>query len=90
VICPACQQEGKVSTVTRAGVFSTAMPATSYYDEQGRPHLHDPNKHSESMRCSNGHVLKRVWTTRCASCDFGDEEVEVRIIDPITLQESKR
>ena len=46
------------------------MTAPKFYDSAGNYHHHDPNIHTTSYRCSNGHS----WTFRqkhiCPSCDY--------------------
>lgn len=53
--CPVCIKEGTTSTVQSLGGTRTLMGWTSYYDEEGNPHDHDPNATSSDYRCSNGH-----------------------------------
>ena len=55
VICPACQKEGKKSTVTPGVCMKTAMYCPPFWDEDGKLHNHDCNTTTTQMRCSNGH-----------------------------------
>ena len=53
--CPDCESEGKTSIVHSGGTVSTLMLNDMFWDEDGKRHNHDPNWHTASYRCSNGH-----------------------------------
>jgi hypothetical protein len=73
MICKECQESGRVSRVFERGGVVTALAHQAYFDEQGRRHSHDPNVHSQSYSCSNGHN----WTTGALVpcwCGWPDKE----------------
>ena len=53
--CPICEKEDRKSNVYIGTTMSTLMYAESYYDENGDFHSNDPNTHTTSYSCSNGH-----------------------------------
>jgi hypothetical protein len=55
VICQECKKEGKKSRVYVGGGMTTLMGVSSFYDEEGRYHMHDPNTTTTDFSCSNGH-----------------------------------
>lgn len=63
--CPECVKEGKTSRVYEQGGASTAMCTQDFYDEDGRRHHHDPNWHSTSYQCSNGHRWAEKVKHKC-------------------------
>lgn len=56
--CPVCVSEGRRSTVQVGISTATLMSGSTYYDEDGRYHNHDPNYTTTGYSCSNGHE----WT----------------------------
>ena len=68
--CSACEKEGKRSIVQQGGTFSTLMGVHQYYDEDGKYHCHDPNTHTTSFRCSNGHDFGESRNNECW-CGWG-------------------
>lgn len=72
--CPACEAEGKKSSIQMAGGGTiTDMCGHYFYDEDGVRHSHDPNRLCESGKCSNGHSLIVIHGNKCPHCDFGSE-----------------
>jgi len=72
LFCPQCQLEGKRSTVVETVGPTTCVYCPTFYDEQGRRHIHDTNQIVMTYRCNRGHN----WTlTRVASCWCGWPEV---------------
>ncbi len=66
--CPECVALGQRSTVQDHGGSVTCMGFSSYYDEDGKRHSHDPNTRTMGYSCSNGHR----WTERSSgSCWCG-------------------
>lgn len=65
-ICPICKVLKKKSIVHGGVVMSTLMCTSSYYDEDGKYHYNDPNTHTYSYSCSNGHVftIKKTQTSQ--------------------------
>jgi hypothetical protein len=68
VICETCKSEGKRSKVFVEGSMSTTMGASQFYDEDGRYHYHDPNTHSTSYHCSEGHHWTKGIQMPCSGC----------------------
>lgn len=58
MICETCKAQGLKSCVYPGQSTVTLMGWSPYYDEKGELHSHDPNWHTTSYRCSNGHE----WT----------------------------
>ena len=57
--CPECEKEGRKSSLYGGDVGSaTAMYYPPFTDEKGVEHVHDGNRFSTRMHCSNGHRLK--------------------------------
>lgn len=63
--CPTCVAEGKRSKVFVGPSTSTCMSGASFYDEDGRPHFHDPNTTTTEYRCSNDHTWKETVSAKC-------------------------
>ena len=57
-ICPLCRADGLKSTVSDAGSATTLLGFSSFFDEQGAHHNHDPNCRNRQYRCSRGHEFK--------------------------------
>lgn len=74
--CPTCVAEGKRSKVFVGPSTSTCMSGASFYDEDGRPHFHDPNTTTTEYRCSNDHTWKEVDRKKCWC-----EEVESVVVE---------
>lgn len=53
--CPKCVEEGKRSRVEVVSARSTLLHAPMAYDEDGVLQHHDPNTHTTTYRCSEGH-----------------------------------
>ncbi len=54
--CPECEKEGKVADkVFYHGGSSTLMMWNPYWDKDGNYHNNDPNIHTSSYQCTNGH-----------------------------------
>lgn len=75
--CPECVRTGQRSSLTVSdGYVSTVMGGSqTYYDADGYRHHHEVNESRGQWRCSNGHVLDVVLSTRCGApaCDYGHE-----------------
>jgi len=60
--CPKCVEEGKKSTLSSNGGFTTAMKVLGYYDEEGNCHS---NIHSRTYYCSNNHSFQVKGRSGC-------------------------
>lgn len=61
VICPTCEVAGLTSTATSTGGgVSTAVATLTEAAEDGTVRHVDPNSHTDSWRCSNGHDFRRI------------------------------
>ena len=71
--CPTCVEESEKSKVYCGGSTTTLMGYSSYYDEEGEYHCHDPNKISTSYSCSRGHKwgVSKVPSCPAPGCDYG-------------------
>lgn len=80
MICPKCEEGGQTSKVYASGFsMRTAMGFASYYDEEGKYHVHDTNCTTEGFNCTNGHKIGIKKYSRCPSCDFnaGKDQMDV-------------
>jgi len=77
MICPFCKEEGKKSHV-HPGVRSTTLIGFStYYDEDGIYHIHDPNSSSQNFICSNKHRWNEVSYEPCPNCEYKKGETVI-------------
>lgn len=65
MICPTCKAEGQRSSVTPGITMSTAMHCPPFYDEDGKLHTHDSNRHRTDYSCSRGHSWTETKTGTC-------------------------
>lgn len=73
--CEKCVAAGLKSTVyAPRGGFTTCMGWSAFYDEDGVYHRHDPNAHSETWQCSNGHRWNRTYYDLCSAPQCGWNE----------------
>jgi len=72
MICEQCLTHGLTSRVYSDGMFTTDMAYSPYWDENGVFHIHDFNRTTYRLRCSNGHEWSEVKTQKCPAGDFGD------------------
>lgn len=76
--CPECERTGQKSKLYMPDFYScTDMGGSQdYYDEDGHHHYHEVNHSSGQGRCSNGHLLDVVASTKCEapSCSYGREQ----------------
>jgi hypothetical protein len=80
--CPRCEKDGKRSTIGGIRFLPvTDMSTHVHYDEDGRRHWHDPNRHGFLAVCSRGHRLHVIKGNKCQieGCAFGDEG-SIRVI----------
>lgn len=83
MICSECARLGLKSTLRDAGGgYTTLMGYDSFYGEDGRYHMHDPNSFRGEMICSQGHRLRVVrYSAGCTAtgCGWkgGDNVMEV-------------
>lgn len=74
--CPACVELGYLSKLYMdSGSFTTLMGWSSYYDEDGIYHSHDPNRHSTGGRCSQDHQIYWSSYSKCPAGDYERDEV---------------
>ena len=65
VICPECEKGGQRSRVTDDGMSTTLMGFHPYHDEDGRRHVHDPNRKRHHYACSRGHRWEVIDGDTC-------------------------
>jgi hypothetical protein len=58
IICKECVKQGLKSRVYVGISTQTAMMGSSYYDESGNFHYHNPNTTTTNYKCSNGHEFQ--------------------------------
>ena len=73
VFCPECREAGMRSQVHSGGGMETLMGWHRHWDSDGNPHSHDPNTHTRSFSCDNGHRWQTKSKDPCPNvdCDFG-------------------
>lgn len=83
--CPECERTGQQSKFYMPDSYcSTLMGGTqTYYDEDGHRHRHEVNSSAGWARCSNGHVLSVVLSTKCEApdCDYGTPQT-ITLVPP--------
>lgn len=71
--CAECLKDGKKpDRIYPHGSSTTLMCGQSFYDGDGKYHVHDPNSIRTDYSCSNGHR----WTDSCRDecwCGWGKE-----------------
>ncbi len=72
--CPFCVELKHKSRVYPGMGATTLMGWSSYYDEDGQFHSHDPNVTTTGYRCSEGHTWQRESLSPCPSCLYGRED----------------
>lgn len=76
MICPICKEQGLKSIVYDTGGTSTAMSYHSFYDEEGKHHLHDPNTIMRYFICNKKHKFVKRSS---GGCFHGDYERKIAI-----------
>jgi len=76
--CPFCVEEGKKSIVHNKSLETTCLGFSSYYDEEGNYHSHNPNKHNDTYYCSNGHKWVESYKSTCPNCDYGKDTLTIK------------
>jgi hypothetical protein len=84
MICQKCQEEGLKSRVQDLGGTSTLLGYSSYYDEDGKRHSHDPNTLTNYYKCSNGHEFYVTSKSRCSNCNYGAGSEKLTFINETT------
>lgn len=79
--CSQCVEDGEKSTVTSLGGSVTLLGWSPYYDEDGKHHAHDPNKHTSAYRCSRSHAWVERRLAPCPTCGQRGG-IDVSVIDP--------
>ena len=86
VKCPQCIADGTTSRVYQPeGRSTTLMGVSSFWDERGAYHHHDPNRSSSLYQCSLGHRWVREWGHPCPYGDFGGWNESLRFLDPVKI-----
>ena len=65
MFCPACREAGVQSCVRENGRWTTLLGWSSYYDEAGHYHSHDPNQYTTRYRCDQGHEWTETRKKKC-------------------------
>jgi hypothetical protein len=68
MICKECEKAGVESYTYIGPSYTTCMGGQQYYDGKGNFHNHDPNIHTTSYYCSNGHSWEYKEKVECPSC----------------------
>jgi hypothetical protein len=69
-----CEECGdKPHKAFHLGTSVTLMGWLPYTDETGAHHAHNPNKHTDGFRCSNGHSWTRERYVGCPACGYKDK-----------------
>lgn len=67
------KQQGKVYPALFSR--STQVNIRKFYDEDGKLHVHDPNKRWQSYTCSNGHTYEVVKKRNASVDTIGKSEI---------------
>lgn len=68
-ICPKCEKAAWKSCVFEHASSTTCMGgASTFRDEDGKHHIHDPNWTTTTYRCSLNHVFQVASKKPCPSC----------------------
>lgn len=65
MICPECKKLSETSKFFPSEVLTTDIYYSSWYDEEGRQHIHDDNVKSFFWVCSNKHKGTGELDNRC-------------------------
>lgn len=69
--CPICLDQGWKSRVHGGdGGYRTLMAFSSFWDEAGVRHSHDPNWLTSQYQCSNGHAFAVKSRQPCPAGDY--------------------
>ena len=70
--CPECEQVSLQSKVYVRNGAVTCLGWQPFYDENGTYHSHNPNRHTVSYQCSEGHNWAESHLSRCPApdCDW--------------------
>lgn len=73
--CAQCVEEGLTSRVFPGGAFRTSMGWSTFYDESGAYHSHDPNWTTHEFTCSNGHRWGESSIRQCPAdgCTWAED-----------------
>ncbi len=74
--CPKCKDSGDRSEVYPGLQTSTLMGGTTWYDEDGEYHNHNPNRSAQAFRCSKGHDWYEYSYSNCPSCSYTSKPKE--------------
>ena len=77
--CPQCKAEGETSILRDGGTSAWLMNVSTFYDEAGVYHFHDPNRRSTWFDCSRGHsFIVHSWPACRCGYQRGETTVEMR------------
>lgn len=65
MICDTCKSSGLKSIVKKAGRIDPTINPHSFYDEEGRQHIHNKEKMVTQYVCSNGHMFSVTVNPGC-------------------------
>ena len=65
MICEKCKAEGAKSSITEGPSAVTNMGISTYFDEGGVRHVHDPNNITTHYVCSRGHSWAEEKHSTC-------------------------
>lgn len=64
--CQECYNQGLMpERINLVEGMVTAAYVSPFYDGEGKLHNHDTNRHTEELKCSNGHEFTRVIPHKC-------------------------
>lgn len=65
--CPECEKQGLAPEridILPGGMVTAAF-ISPFYDSEGKHHFHDTNRHTEDLKCSNGHEFTYTKSHKC-------------------------
>ena len=74
MICKKCSDQGlKSKMCQQQQTYQRLMAQRSFYDEEGRLHIHDGNRETTKYICTNGHEWTLISFHKCVrgrDCDW--------------------
>lgn len=78
LVCPQCKKLNQRSIVEGESPwqqFGDYKDPKEYYDQEGRRHVHDPNKVFATWKCDKGHRFNWYVRAGCVACGQTQENL---------------
>lgn len=63
--CEVCKSQNLTSSITKVGDVNPDIRANTFYDENGKQHIHNTVELTSIFVCSRGHSTKRIIRPQC-------------------------